>query len=58
MYSTPSGISNNLHLFLMPNAFNAGDIAKHIAPLPRDGSATTKLVVNGSNPLSTHSTEA
>jgi 16S rRNA (adenine1518-N6/adenine1519-N6)-dimethyltransferase len=36
----------------------AGVIAKQIEPFPREESATTKFVVNGSKPLSTASTEA
>ena len=36
----------------------AGVAAKVIAPPPRVGSATTKLILKGSNPRSTHSTEA
>ena len=52
------GISKMRHLFLIPNFFIAGVIAKQIAPLPLDGSATTKLATNGPNPLSTASAEA
>ena len=58
MYSTPLGISNILHLFFIPIDFIFGDIAKHRAPFPLDGSATTRFVSKGFNPLSTHSTEA
>ena len=46
------------HLFFIPSAFIAGVIAKHIAPSPREGSATTRFVLKGSNPLSAHSQEA
>ena len=52
------GISNIRQRFLIPDFFIAGVIARQIAPLPLDGSATTKLATNGSNPLSTASTEA
>ena len=58
IYFTFLGISKSLHLFFIPKFFIAGLIAKHIPPLPREGSATTRLVLNGSNPLSAHSTEA
>ena len=49
---------NILHLFLTPSFLSPGDTAKQIAPLPLDGSATTRFEVMGSSPLSTHSTEA
>ena len=52
------GISKILHLFLTPKAFNDGDTAKHIAPSPLEGSATTKFVVRDFSFLSTHSTYA
>ena len=42
----------------MPSFFIAGVIARQIAPLPRDGSATTRFALNGFKPLSTASTEA
>ena len=42
----------------MPSFLIAGVAAKVIAPGPLVGSATTKFTLNGSNPLSTHSTEA
>ena len=40
------------------SAFNAGEIARHIAPRPLDSSATARLVFIGSRPRSTHSTDA
>ena len=58
MYSTPFGISNTRQRLRIPSAFIAGVIARQIAPDPREGSATTRFVVNGSSPLSAHSTEA
>ena len=42
----------------MPKDFNAGVTAKHIVFSLRDLSATTRLVVIGLSPKSTHSTEA
>lgn len=41
-----------------PNALRDGDTAKHIVLSERDSSATTRFVVNGSRPRSTHSTLA
>ena len=58
MYWTPGGISNIRQRLRIPRAFIAGVIARHIAPFPLEGSETTRLVVNGSMPLSAHSTEA
>ena len=57
-YFTLEGISDILHRFFIPIAFNWGVIAKHSAFLPRVKSATTKFVSNGFKPLSAHSTEA
>jgi hypothetical protein len=58
MYLISLGISYSLQRFFTPSAFIAGDIAKHIVPLPRVSSATTKFVSKGFSPRSAHSTEA
>ena len=58
IYSTSLGISNIRHLFFIPIFFIFGVMAKHKAPLPLLGSATTRFVLNGSSFLSEHSTEA
>ena len=58
MYSTPRGISKTRQRLRIPRAFIAGVIARQTDPRPRDGSATTRFVVNGSSPRSTASTEA
>jgi len=58
MYSTSFGISNIRHLFFIPIAFILGVMAKHNAPLPLLGSATTRFVLKGSSFLSEHSIEA
>ena len=58
IFSIFFGISNNLHLFLIPNFFNAGDTAKHIVLSVLVSSATTRFVVIGSKFLSAHSTDA
>ena len=42
----------------MPRAFMLGDTARQMVPSDRLSSATTRLVVRGSRPRSTHSTEA
>ena len=41
-----------------PRAFKEGETARQMVPSDRLSSATTRFVVRGSNPLSTHSTEA
>ena len=58
MYSTPLGISYTRPRLFAPSAFIAGVAARHIVLSPREGSATTRFVVNGSSPHSTHSTDA
>jgi hypothetical protein len=58
MYFTQSGISWIRHRFLMPSAFMAGVIARQIVDFDLVGSATTRFVLNGFSPRSTHSTEA
>ena len=58
MYSISFGISYILPRLGTPNCLIAGVAARVIAPPPRVGSATTKLILKGSNPLSTHSTLA
>ena len=52
------GISKILPRLFIPSFLIAGVAAKVIAPGPLVGSATTKFTLNGSSPLSTHSTEA
>ena len=58
MKSTDFGISNTRQRLRTPRAFMAGVTARQMVPLPRQESATTRLVLNGSRPLSAHSTEA
>ena len=58
IYLKWEGISKMRQRLRTPNALRAGETAKQIAPRPRSGSATTKLVLKGSTPRSTHSTEA
>ena len=55
---TFSLISNSLALPLIPYFYKEGLTAKQIVFSLLSSSATTKLVFNGSSPLSTHSTEA
>ena len=46
------------HRFFTPSFFIAGVIARQIVDCDLVGSATTRFVLNGSRPLSTHSTDA
>ena len=50
--------SNSLALPEMPYAFRDGETARQIVFSVLSESATTRLVVSGFSPLSTHSTEA
>lgn len=52
------GISKTLQRFLTPSAFIDGETARHMVLSLLSGSATTRFVVMGSRPRSTHSTEA
>ena len=58
MYFMCSGISKTRQRFFTPKAFIAGEMARVMAPLPREISQTARLALNGSSPRSTHSTEA
>ncbi len=58
MYFILRGISNTRQRPGMPIALSAGDTARHMVLSERSGSATTRRVVIGSRPRSTHSTDA
>ena len=58
MKSSPSGTSNSRQRLRTPFALSEGETARHMVFFVRDASATTRSVVMGSSPRSTHSTEA